>query len=118
MGVVNSDAATSCRVLLFALPGHHRQPRSEARQHELLERQKRAMRSRMRRFMRLTNHVHIVSLYTVWYNFVRVHKTLRMTPAMSAGVSGMLRDIEWIAALIEVAAPKPGPRGPYRKRPA
>ena len=49
----------------------------------------------------------MVALYTVWYNFVRVHKTLRMTPAMAAGVTDTLRDMEWIAGLIDAAAPKP-----------
>ena len=52
----------------------------------------------MRRFTRLTNafskkfenHVHMVALYTVWYNFVRMHKTLRVTPAMAAGVTDRL----------------------------
>ena len=73
----------------------------------------------MRRFTRLTNafskkfesHVHMVALYTVWYNFVRVHKTLRMSPAMAAGVSDRLWGMEDIAALIDAAAPKPGRRG-------
>jgi hypothetical protein len=84
------------------------------------------MRMQMRRFTRLTNafskkfenHVHMVALCTVWYNFVRAHKTLRMTPAMAAGISDTLHDIEWIAGLVEAAAPKPEPRGPYRKRAA
>ena len=52
----------------------------------------------MRRFTRLTNafskkfenHVHMVALYTVWYNFIRVHKTLKMSPAMAAGLSATL----------------------------
>lgn len=58
----------------------------------------------------------MVALYTVWYNFVRVHKTLRMTPAMAAGVSDILRDMEWIAGLVEAAVPKLSPRGSYIKR--
>ena len=52
----------------------------------------------MRRFTRLTNafskkfenHMHMVALYTVWYNFVKMHKTLRMTPAMASSVSQKL----------------------------
>ena len=47
----------------------------------------------MRRFTRLTNafskkienHAHMVALYALWYNFVKIHKTLKMTPAMAAG---------------------------------
>jgi IS1 family transposase len=89
-----------------------------------VERQNFTMRMSMRRFTRLTNafskkvenHCHALALYFVWHNFCRIHKSLRVTPAMSAGVSDTLRDMEWIAGLAEAAAPKPGPRGPYRKR--
>jgi IS1 family transposase len=89
-----------------------------------VERQNLTMRMQIRRFTRLTNafskkfenHVHMVALYTVWYNFVRVHKTLRMTPAMAAGLTDTLHGMEWIAELVEAAAPKPGQRGPYKKR--
>ena len=65
---------------------------------------------------KLENHLHMLSLYFVHYNFVRVHKSLRMTPAMAAGVTKELHDMEWLANLIDAAAPKPGPRGPYRKK--
>jgi hypothetical protein len=54
-------------------------------------------------------------IYTVWYNFAEVHKTLRMTPAMAAGVSNRLMSMEDVAALVEAAAATAGPRGPYRK---
>jgi len=88
-----------------------------------VERHNLTMRMGMRRFTRLTNafskklanHLHMLSLYFVHYNFCRVHKTLRMSPAMAAGVSDTLRDVEWIVSLIDARAPKPGPRGPYRK---
>jgi IS1 family transposase/lambda repressor-like predicted transcriptional regulator len=89
-----------------------------------VERQNLSMRMGMRRFTRLTNgfskklenHLHMLSLYFVHYNFVRIQKSLRMTPAMAAGVLKELHDMEWLAGLIEAAAPKPGPRGPYRKK--
>lgn len=88
------------------------------------ERQNLTMRMQMRRFTRLTNgfskkfenHMHMVALYTVWYNFVKMHKTLRMTPAMAAGIEDRLWSMEDIANLVEAAAPKPGMRGPYKKR--
>jgi IS1 family transposase len=89
-----------------------------------VERQNLTMRMGMRRFTRLTNgfskklenHLHMLSIYFVHYNFVRMHKSLRMTPAMAAGVSETLHDMEWLAGVVEAAAPKPGPRGPYKKR--
>ena len=78
----------------------------------------------MRRFTRLTNafskklenHLHMLSLYFVHYNFCRVHKSLRMSPAMAAGVSDTLRDMEWIFGLIDARAPKPKRPATYRKR--
>lgn len=82
------------------------------------------MRMGMRRFTRLTNgfskklenHLHTLSLYFVHYNFVRIHKSLRMTPAMAAGVSDTLRDMEWIVGLIDANASAPKKRGPYKTR--
>ena len=62
------------------------------------------------------NHVHHVALYFVHYNFCRMHKTLRVSPAMAAGVTDTLRDVEWIVGLIDARAKKPGARGPYKKR--
>jgi hypothetical protein len=78
------------------------------------------MPMQMRRFTRLTNafskkfdnHCHALALYFVWYNFVKVHKTLRMSPAMAAGITDKLWSIEDIAALVEAAEPKSGKRGP------
>jgi hypothetical protein len=77
----------------------------------------------MRRFTRLTNafskkidnHIHALSLYFVFYNFVRTHKAHKLSPAMAAGVADKLWSIEDIDALIEARAKKPGKRGPYRK---
>ena len=89
-----------------------------------VERHNLTMRMSIRRYTRLTNafskklenHAHHVALYTVFFNFCRIHKTLRVSPAMGAGVTDVLRDAEWIVGLVDAAAPKPGPRGPYRKR--
>ena len=88
------------------------------------ERQNLTMRMSMRRFTRLTNafskkienHAHAVSLHFMYYNFCRIHKTLKVTPAMAAGVTDRLWEISDIVQLVEDAAPKPGPRGPYKKR--
>ena len=89
-----------------------------------VERHNLTMRMGMRRFTRLTNafskkienHLHSLSLYFVHYNFVRVHKSLRMTPAMAAGVSDTLHDMEWIVGLIDAWAPEPKRPGPSRER--
>lgn len=89
------------------------------------ERQNLTMRMHMRRFTRLTNgfskkveaHANAVALHFMYYNFVRVHKTLRMTPAMAAGVTKKLWEVSDIVALIEAKeAEQPTVRGPYKKR--
>lgn len=89
-----------------------------------VERQNLSMRMHMRRFTRLTNafskkfenHLHMVSLYTVFYNFVRIHKTLKVTPAMAAGITDELLEMEDIVKLIDIAAPKPGRPKAYKKK--
>ena len=82
------------------------------------------MRMGMRRFTRLTNgfskklenHLLMLSLYFVHYNFVRIHKTLKCTPAMAAGVSDTLHDMEWIVSLIDARAQKPIRPKTYHKK--
>jgi IS1 family transposase len=77
-----------------------------------------------RRFTRLTNafskkidnHLYALALYFAHYNFVRVHKSLKVTPAMAAGITNQLWSLEDIAERIEARHPKPGKRGPYKKR--
>ncbi|MFM9976731.1 MAG: IS1 family transposase [Sphingomonadaceae bacterium] len=89
-----------------------------------VERQNLTMRMSMRRFTRLTNgfskklgnHVHALALYFAFYNFVRIHKTLRMSPAMAAGITNRLWSLDDIVAKIDAMAPAPKPRGPYKKR--
>ena len=88
------------------------------------ERQNLSMRMHMRRFTRLTNafskkienHCHALALYFAFYNFVRIHSTLRVTPAMAAGVTDRLWDIKDIVVLIDAREPAPKKRGPYKKR--
>jgi hypothetical protein len=74
-----------------------------------VERQNLNMRMGMRRFTRLTNafskkidnHGHSLALYFVYYNFVRIHKTLKMSPAMAAGVTDKLWSVEDIVGLLD-----------------
>ena len=89
-----------------------------------VERHNLTMRMGMRRFTRRTNafskqierHKNMLALYMVHYNFVRgVHQSLRMTPAMAAGLTNTLHDIEWLAELIKAAQPKPNRPKTYRK---
>ena len=101
------------------------QPDPKAVSTSHVERHNLTMRMGMRRFTRLTNafskkienHLHMLSLYFVHYNFCRIHKSLRISPAMSAGISDTLRDMEWLVGLIDANTPKLGPRGPYKKKP-
>jgi IS1 family transposase len=88
------------------------------------ERQNLIMRMQMRRFTRLTNafskkfenHMHMVALYTVWYNFVKQHKSIKgLSPAMAAGVSKTLWSMTDLAGMIDATQPKLGKRGPYKK---
>lgn len=88
-----------------------------------VERQNLTMRMAMRRFTRLTNafskklenHAYAVSLHFMYYNFCRIHQTLRVTPAMAAKVTDKLMTVEDIVALIDRMTPAPKPRGPYKK---
>jgi IS1 family transposase len=86
------------------------------------ERQNLNLRMHMRRFTRLTtafskkveNHAWSIALFTTYYNFVRIHQTLRMSPAMAASVTDRLWEIGDIVALVEAMDAKPGKRGPYK----
>jgi IS1 family transposase len=91
-----------------------------------VERQNLTMRMSIRRFTRLTNafskklenHELAVALHYMHYNFCRVHKTLRVTPAMAAGVTDRVWDMTDIAALIAAQEAPIAKRGPYKKRAA
>ncbi len=74
-----------------------------------MERQNLSMRMGIRRFTRLTNafskklanHVHALSIYFMHYNFVRIHQTLRVTPAMEAGVTDRLWSLEDVVEIVD-----------------
>jgi IS1 family transposase len=74
-----------------------------------VERQNLTMRMQMRRFTRLTNgfskkfenHCHALAVYFVWYNWMRIHKTLRVTPAMAAGLTDKLMDWSDVVRMID-----------------
>ena len=89
-----------------------------------VERHNLTMRMSMRRFTRLTNafskkidnHIHMLFLYFVYYNFCRIHKTLKVTSAMEAGLTDTLHDIDFVIDLIDAREPKAKKRGSYKKR--
>ncbi|MGA2356923.1 MAG: IS1 family transposase, partial [Terriglobales bacterium] len=74
-----------------------------------VERQNLTMRMSMRRFTRLTNgfskkienHAAMVALYFMYYNFCRVHQTIRVTPAMEAGIADHVWTIEELVSLLD-----------------
>ena len=70
-------------------------------------------RARARTF---EHHVHMVALHTVWYDLVRIHKTLWVTAAMAAGLTDKLTDMREIAEMIGAALPKAGRPKSYKKR--
>ena len=97
-------------------------PKSEHISTSHVERHNLTMRMSMRRFARLTNafskkienHIAGLSLYFMYYNFCRVHQTLRVAPAMEAGIADHVWSIEEVIALLP--EPEFGPRGPYKKK--
>jgi hypothetical protein len=91
-----------------------------------VERNNLTMRMHMRRFTRLTNgfskkveaHANAVALHFMFYNFCRIHQTLRVTPAMAAGVTDRLWEVSDIAALLDErdAAIARQKRGQYKRK--
>ena len=93
-----------------------------------VERHNRTIRMSNRRFTRrtdafskkMTRHKAMMHLFALYYNFVRIHQTLRVTPAMEAGLTDTLHDMDWIVGLIEdITKPpkKPGPKKGTKYRP-
>ncbi len=74
-----------------------------------VERQNLTMRMSMRRFTRLTNafskklanHEHMLAIYFMYYNFCRVHQTLRVTPAIETGIANHVWSVEEMVSLME-----------------
>ena len=92
-----------------------------------VERSNLTMRMHMRRFTRLTNgfskkvenHAYAVALHMMYYNFVKLHSKLKVSPAMAAGVSNKLWEIGDIVGLIETEEAKlDRKRGAYKKKAA
>jgi IS1 family transposase len=89
-----------------------------------VERQNLNIRMGNRRMTRLTNafskkagnHAHMMAIYFMHYNFVRIHQTTRVTPAMAAGVTDRLWEMSDLVAILDAAETKPAKRGPYKKR--
>ncbi len=122
------DYATLTKVYANEPTGRYSPPRFVGERSEVLkgnpdprhistsyvERQNLTMRMSMRRFTRLTNgfsktqanHAHAVALHFVHYNFARIHKTLRITPAMAAGIADHVWSIEEIVGLLDAASKK------------
>jgi len=88
-----------------------------------VERQNLNIRMGNRRMTRLTNafskkaenHAHMMAIYFMHYNFVRIHQTTRVTPAMAAGVTKRLWEMSDLVAIVEAAEEVPKARGPYKK---
>ena len=91
-----------------------------------IERCNLTMRMCMRRFTgktnafskKVENHAAAISLHFMYYNFCRIHQSLRITPAMEAGVTERVMEISDIVRMVNEELMTPGPRGAYRKRSA
>ena len=89
-----------------------------------VERQNLTIRMHIRRFTRLMNafskkvenHAHAVALHYMYYNFVRLHGKVRVTPAMQAGLTDRLWEVADIVALVEAADAPAAKRASYKKR--
>jgi len=88
-----------------------------------VERHNLSMRMGMRRFTRLTNgfskkiqnHAAMVAIYAVHYNFARIHKTLRITPAMACGLSDHVWSLDEIVMMVDSYTPAPKPARPLQE---
>jgi len=65
---------------------------------------------------KIQNHAAMVAIRAVHYNFARIHKTLRITPAMACGLSDHVWSLEELVMMADRYMPKSAKRGPYKKR--
>ncbi len=65
---------------------------------------------------KVENHAYAVALHFMCYNYVRVHQTLKVTPAMQADLTDHLWDIADLVAIVDANEPAPKKRGPYKPR--
>lgn len=74
-----------------------------------VEKHNQTMRQHMKRFARLTaahskkliNHIHMIALYTTWYNWVRINTAIRVTPAMASGLTDKLWEIDDLVRIVD-----------------
>lgn len=105
-GATRYSPAQCCGTVTHRITGN---PDKDHISTSYVERMNLQMRMGMRRFTRLTNahskkiqnHIHAISLYFMFYNFARIHQTLRVTPAMQAGVADHVWSIEEIISLLD-----------------
>ena len=64
---------------------------------------------------KLENDCHMIALYAVRYNFARINSSIRVAPAMAAGLSNRLWSMSDIVTVIDAATPTPAKRGPYKR---
>lgn len=110
-----------CGTRKFRVTGN---PDIDAVSTSYVERQNLTMRMHMRRFTRLTNgfskkienHAAAVALHMMYYNFVRIHKTLRVTPALAAGLTDRLWDVDDLVTLVEARDAEPKRPAKYKKQ--
>ena len=103
------DQAAPGRVYRCRKASRRRQSRPQACEQSFSERQNLSMRMGNRRMTRLTNafskkaenHAHMMAIYFMHYNFVRIHQTLKVTPAMAAGVTPKLWEMSDMIAVLE-----------------
>lgn len=113
-----AECTGAIKTPVFGIPNPDHISTSHVERHNL------TMRMQMRRFTRLTNafskkfdnHVYMVALYAVWYNWIKLHKSLRVTPAMAANLTDKLMSFEDIVGLMDARAPAPARPAVYKKK--